>query len=185
MNKQTCKSAFKEALKEHDLTLVGDIRSYFTLQRGRDENDLLSVRLLCAKSVDPLIHGSHNGNEIKTIARFKFPVPRWEDVVDYFIFAFADIETIKVDFIIIAEADLRKRLDDMNKRPYNEKKFDLVFWLMPDDGLYETSKISVEGEWYWLSKGVNGRMFDGESNDFTQFLNNWKGIALDLNQGNR
>ena len=55
---------------------------------------------------------------------------------------------------------------------------------MPDCGLYETSKISIEGEWYMLSKGVNGRMADGESNDFTQYLNNWKGIALDLSQRN-
>ncbi len=184
MNKKTYKSAFKEAIKDHDLTLIGDIHSCYTVQRGSNKNDLLSVRLLCTKTVIPLIHGSHNGIEIKTISRFKFPVPRWEDVVDYFIFAFANDENSKIDFIIIAEADLRKRLDDMNKRPYNEKKFDLVFWLMPDNGLFETSKINIEGEWYMLSKGVNGRMADGESNDFTQCLNNWKGIWIDLSQRN-
>jgi hypothetical protein len=56
---------------------------------------------------------------------------------------------------------------------------------MPDGCLYETSNISVEGEWFWLSKGVNGRMADGESNDFTQFLNNWDALALDLDKENR
>jgi hypothetical protein len=177
MNKQIYKTAFKEALKRHDLTLIGDIHSNYTVQRGSNENDLLSIKLICEKSSDPLIHGSHNGNEIKTTARFKFQVPRWEYVVDYFVFAFVNTETKDVDFIIVNESDLRKRLDNMNKRPYNEKKFDFVFWLMPDGGLYETSKISVEGEWYWLSKGVNGRMADGESNDFTECLNNWDCIV--------
>lgn len=177
MNKQTHKKALKEALKQHDLTFIGDIHCNYTVQRGSNENDLLSIKLICEKSSDPVIHGSNNGNEIKTIARFKFPVPKWEYVVDYYFFAFVNTETNDVDFIIVNEAELRKRLDNMNKRPYNEKKFDLVFWLMPDGCLYETSRISLEGEWYWLSKGVNGRMADGESNDFTPFLNNWDDLT--------
>ena len=44
---------------------------------------------------------------------------------------------------------------------------------MPDRFLYETTCISVEGEWYYMSKGVNGRMADDTDMNYTAFLNNW------------
>jgi hypothetical protein len=49
----------------------------------------------------------------------------------------------------------------------------MVFWLMPDNNLYETTDLGAEGEWYFLSKGVNGRMADGSVQDYSEFLNAW------------
>lgn len=185
MNENIYETAFNEALKAHGLTLIGDIRNYYTLQRGDDKKDLILVKLVLPALVDNLKHGSHNCNELKTICRYEFPFPVWEQVVDYYVFAFTNTETNGVEFININEYDFRRRIDNMNKRAKHKKKLKLVFWLMPDGCLYETSNISVEGEWFWLSKGVNGRMADGESNDFTQFLNNWDALALDLDKENR
>jgi hypothetical protein len=47
---------------------------------------------------------------------------------------------------------------------------------MPDGSLYETNGICIspEGEWYYLSKGINGRMADKTDWCYTLFLNNWK-----------
>lgn len=185
MSENIYEIAFNDALKAHELTLVGDIRNCYTLQRGEDKNDLILVKLVFPAFVDKFKHGSHNGNEIKTICRYEFPFPVWEQVVDYYVFAFTNTETNGVEFINIGEYDFRRRIDNMNKRAKHKKSLKLVFWLMPDGCLYETSFISLEGEWYWLSKGVNGRMADGESNDFTPFLNNWDVITSDSNPKNR
>ena len=44
---------------------------------------------------------------------------------------------------------------------------------MPDKHLYETTDISAEGEWYYLSKRVRGRMAEQTEWDYTEFLNDW------------
>ncbi|BBE17584.1 hypothetical protein AQPE_1740 [Aquipluma nitroreducens] len=51
---------------------------------------------------------------------------------------------------------------------------EVTFWLMPDDCLYDCTNISAEGEWFFLSKGANGRMADDIDWNYTPFLNNWQ-----------
>jgi len=47
---------------------------------------------------------------------------------------------------------------------------------MPDRCVYDVTDISVEGEWYCLTKGTGGRVADSEELDYTQCLNNWDGL---------
>lgn len=54
----------------------------------------------------------------------------------------------------------------------------MVFWLMQDGSVYDTTNISVEAEWYFLSKGVNGRMVYGTDSAYTSFLNKWELLNL-------
>ncbi len=44
---------------------------------------------------------------------------------------------------------------------------------MPDEFIYNCTNISIEGEWYYLSKGLIGRMADKTEWNYTEFLNDW------------
>jgi len=49
---------------------------------------------------------------------------------------------------------------------------------MEDGFVYDATNISLESEWYFLSKGVGGRMADGTDLDFTSFLDSWERLKL-------
>ena len=57
------------------------------------------------------------------------------------------------------------------------KGVEMVFWLMEDGHVNDTTNISPEGEWYFMSNGVNGRMATGSEIDYTTFLNCWQRIT--------
>ncbi|MBN2728778.1 MAG: hypothetical protein JXR53_06095 [Bacteroidales bacterium] len=43
-----------------------------------------------------------------------------------------------------------------------------------DGHLVDTTSMGLEGEWYYLSKGVGGgSMIDGTDWNYTRFWNNW------------
>ena len=65
-----------------------------------------------------------------------------------------------------------------NRGSTDNQEIEMVFWLMPDNHLYETTDIGVEGEWYYLSKGMNGRMADGSYWDYSKFLNDWVRLKI-------
>lgn len=50
--------------------------------------------------------------------------------------------------------------------------FELRLWMM-DGRLYDTSNLGLEGEWYYLSEGLGGRMIDQTDWNYTRFLNHW------------
>ena len=137
----------------------------------------ISVQFIVSKLINKLIHKSYNGNEIQSIGIFRFALPTVGKEPDFFIFSFINSSKRKIEFIIIPSAELIKRL---NKKfaLTNNQKIDIVFWMMPDSYLYETTQIGVEGEWYYMSKGINGRMADGTAWDYTEFLNYWDRLVL-------
>ena len=92
---------------------------------------------------------------------------------DFLILAFQNTNKHCVDFIIIPTMELMKRLNKENRISTDNHEVEIVFWLMPDNHLYETTDIGVEAEWYYMSKGVNGRMANGTEWDYTEFLNDW------------
>ena len=133
----------------------------------------ITVRLICSKPVNPLKYGSNNGNEIESIGLFKFQLISAEKESDFMIFAFQNSVKHKIEFIIIPTKELKLRLIKGHLATTDNHTFKIVFWLM-DDRLYNCSDISLEGEWYNLSKGVNGRMADDTELDYTSFLNKWE-----------
>ena len=107
----------------------------------------------------------------KLLGYFKLNLPTEVKDQDFLILAFQNTNNHCVEFIIIPKKELMRRLNKMNRISTDNQEIDMVFWLMPDNHLYECSDISVEGEWYYLSKGVNGRMADGTEWDYSKFLN--------------
>ena len=172
MNNKLHKLAFLTTLKEHDLSVYFHRNDHYILIKNNDSSRIASVQLICSTKIDQAVHGSHNGNEIESIGNFKFIIPKWEDHFNFYVFAFVNATKTDSEFVIISDEVLRSRLTKLNRIPASGK-IELTLWLMPDHCVYDCTNISIEGEWYWLSKGINGRMADGESNDYTQSLNNW------------
>lgn len=176
MNKNIFRIAFNKALKEHGLTVYFEWDNHFLFVRNGNSSKIVSVQLVGSTKINPLIHSSRYGMEIEAIGHFNFYIHKWTDKINYYIFAFYNISK-GVQFVIIPENDLRARFQLQNRIPLKRKKVELKFWLMPDQCLYDTTNISVEEEWYYLSKGVNGRMTDGTYLDYVQYLNNWVGLV--------
>jgi hypothetical protein len=44
---------------------------------------------------------------------------------------------------------------------------------MDDKFLYDCTGVGQQWEWYYLSRGLNGRMVDGSVWDYTEYLNDW------------
>lgn len=80
---------------------------------------------------------------------------------------FVFTETLKA---MVPINEFKKRIDSNDNFDKGAVSFEIDFWLMPDNKLYETTNITIEGEWYFLSDGVSGRMADGTDMDYTEFL---------------
>ena len=56
----------------------------------------------------------------------------------------------------------------------------LTLWLMPDRKVYDTTGLSMEGEYWFLCTGSGGRIADGGDMDYTGFLNSWEILNTSL-----
>ena len=177
MYNKPIKSDFLRILKEHKLNVYFGKTNYFILIKGNDSSRIVCVELICSSKIIPEVHGSHNNNSITSIGQFKFTFPKWEDKVSFYVFAFLNTENYNVEYVIVKDEVLRKRFQKLNRFPLSSKMVDLTLWLMPDNKVYDATDISVEGEWYLLSSGVNGRMADGSDLDYTEHLNNFKAVV--------
>lgn len=137
------------------------------------ENHFLTVRLMISEQPNLLIHGSKNGIDLQAIGLFKFKQSLFDQSPDFYILMFQNIYNQRIEYLIIPNDELIKRLSLWSFVSAQQKSFRIVFWLLPDNSIYHTTRISPEGEWYSLSKGVGGRMVDKTDMDFTTFLNNW------------
>ena len=176
--KKAFKSAFNEAIEKHGLTVYFNRNDHFVMAHGKDSNQIISVKLVCSKKIDQSVHGSHNNNKLDGIGHFKFFIRKAEDQIDYFVFAFRNTIDQKIEFVIVTYVVLLNRLHNQNRIPIGIKKVELTLWLMPDKTVYDTTDLSIEGEWYMLSKGTGGKMADGTGMDYTGFLNNWNELIV-------
>ena len=177
MYKKTIKSDFRRILKEYNLTVYFNQYNHYTLIHGHDSSRIVSVELVCSTKIDLLLHGSHDNNVVDGIGHFIFTIPKWEEKINFYIFAFFNTEIQTIEYIIVPDEVLRKKYQRLNRLPVGSKKAELTLWLMPDNKVYDTAKISIEGEWYWLSRDADGRMADGTQEDYSEYLNNWEGMV--------
>ena len=177
MYNKPIKSAFLKTLREHDLTVYFNRNNYFILIKGKDSSRIVCVELICSSKIIPEVHDSHNNNAITSIGHFKFTIPKWEDKITFYVFAFLNTENHNIEYVIVKDEVLRKRFQELKRLPLSSKMVDLTLWLMPDNKVYDATDISVEGEWYLLSSGVNGRMADGTDWDYSEYLTNWNLIV--------
>jgi hypothetical protein len=166
---------FKEKLNEIGFSYRNLSNKYYKLHLEKDISHTIKVLFLGSEIVDKKIHGSRNGNVIQSIGYFTIKsFPKVTDV-DYLIMAFQDTFKIDIEYIIVPPGELIRRRENMfgYQPKRSRRRKELLFWLMPDRKLYETSGISPEAEWYYLSRGINGRMADKSDWCYTSFLNNW------------
>lgn len=166
ISKSTYIKALKQSFTNSGFTSAFERNDVFNLIRG---DKSISIQLLVSNKINAR-HGSHNGNETHGIGVFKFPLPPLELKPDYIIMAFENTITDRAEFLVIEYDDLIQRLTQRNRVKANTAE--AWFWLMPDRCVFETTNISIEGEWYYLSKG-QGRMADDTDWDYSQHLNNW------------
>ena len=104
---------------------------------------------------------------------FKFKYNSAENESDFITFAFQNSIKHQIEFIIIPTDELIQRLTKENRTRNGNHTHKIVFWLMPDGFIYNCAGIGLEGEWYFLSKGLNRRMADKTEWNYTEFLNDW------------
>jgi len=164
------KNVLKQAFSQNNLILVSETGTTFNLIRSNNTK-IISTQLIISSTINIRRHGSHNGNTIDGIGVYKFILPTVDLKTDYFIMALENTVYGCAEFVIVGYDDLVERLKKRNR--ILEDNVEVCLWLMPDRCVYDTTHISIEGEWYGISKGIGGRMFDETEMDYTLCLNNW------------
>lgn len=181
LTKKVYRSAFIEKLKENGLNVYFTKNGHFILIHGNDSSRIVSLELVCPTRIDPVLHGSHNNNVVDGIGNFKFVIPKWEEKINYYVFAFLNTTNRNIEFVLVPDAVLRTKFQNQNRIPAGGRKAELTLWLMGKK-VYDSTKLStsIEGEWYFMSSGSGGRMADGGEMDYTQWLNNWEVLNTSL-----
>jgi len=170
------KDEFEKKIIELGISYQCNTDGLYILYKDNVTNSILNAQLIFSEPIDESKLGSRNGNVIQSIGYFKLNLPTEVKDQDFLILAFQNTNNHCVDFLIIPRIELIKRLKKKYRTSTDSREIEMVFWLMPDNHIYDCSNISVEGEWYFLSKGVNGRMADGSEWDYSKFLNTWDGL---------
>lgn len=162
------------------VVVTSDEKIHIRLPESKNINQIdankatVSIQLIESK-IDPHhFVGSCNDTPIKAISCFNIEIPVINDQPDFYIFSFDNQEDSVVEFIVIPLGEFKSRLikSDMGKSFY------FVFWLLPNGKLFETTNISPEGEWFFMSGG--GAMAEGTDMDYSEFRNNWELIRAEL-----
>jgi hypothetical protein len=167
------KAEFEKKLYELGLSYQINPEGSYILSLINDVERTITVRLIFSELVNPLIYGSHNNNEVESIGLFKFKLNPAQSKSDFIIFDFRNSIKQQTEFVIIPTDELNKRLTKEDRTCIGNYTHKIVFWLMPDGFIYNCTDIGIEGEWYFMSKGINGRLADRSDWNYTFFLNNW------------
>jgi hypothetical protein len=173
LTKEVYKNAFIQAVKANDLNIYFQKNNHFILIKGDDSSKIVAVELICSIKIDIEAHGSRNNNTINGIGHFNFNIPKWEDKINFYVFALLDSVERNIEFVIIPDEVLRSRFQNQNRIPVGGKKAELTLWLMPCRKVYDATNISMESEWYF----INGNMAEGGEMDYSSYLNNWTGLV--------
>jgi len=160
---------FKRYLKDNGISIKSQTGGYFELLHPNHPEKIVTAQYNCPLPVDERIHGSRNNTLIKTIARFK--VEKYDIAPDFIVFPIHNPLKGKLYFALVPNKILVARIIN---RDHVDNSYEIVFWLMPDDHLFNCTSLSAEGEWFLLSKQAKGRMADDTDLDYTIFLNNWE-----------
>ncbi len=165
------KKEFEKELTKQGFVFFENSEGYYNITPKHRIVLPMTVQLVISKPVNHVYHGSQNGNEIDGIGYFLFSLNS-EHPPEYFVFAFQHLRDDSTQYMIISTEVLRKRLMKNMIRYRNGEHIELKLWLM-DGSVYNCSTMSLESEWYYLSKGRGGRMIDSTIWNYTRFWNNW------------
>lgn len=151
---------------------------FYNISSQKGGANPITVRLINSLSINNRVYGSKNGNEVRGIGIFKFKFVSSEHDPDILTFTFQNTVKNKVEFLIIPTQEFLRRHAKMNTKSVSNKSIVAVFWIMEDECVYETTDMSVEAEWYFMSRGVNGRLADRTAIDYSEYLNNWQRLIV-------
>jgi hypothetical protein len=169
---------FKKNLIEHGLSYQVYSDNLYHLHHDGSVGQTIKVKLICSAHADDSEYGSRNGNNIQSIGVFKFKLSSPETDTDFFILGFASTTYQRIDFVIIPTEELKRRFIKKNRNLTANHRISIIFWLMDYRYLYDCTGVGVEWEWYYLSRGLNGRMVDGTEWDYSEFLNVWDRLKI-------
>jgi hypothetical protein len=172
------KIEFEKKLKEHGFSYQWHSEDFYILSRSDDEGHKIKVQLISAEPTLEVLPMSHNGNKLQAIGSFKLNFMNKAKTSDIYIFAFKNTINLSVEFIVISSNEFKRRLKESYRISGDNQVLNMVFWLLADGNLYETTDVGIEWEWYFLSKGKNGRVIDHTDLDYTEFLNNWEMLKM-------
>lgn len=167
----------KRYLADNNINIVSENEGYLELTHPSVPNKIITAQYVISSPIDKNIHVSKNNTPIDTGARFLMPDLERNSPPRFFIFPFHNPKRETLNFAVVPSQILIERTHNKFKTDITKPTFELVFWLMLDDCLYDCTNISVEGEWFFLSKGINGRMADDTDRNYTSFLNNWQSLV--------
>jgi hypothetical protein len=163
----------KSALENQNFKLISESNDLFVVEN--ENKSIYKLQLVVSEPINIEMHGSHNGNIVDGIGVFDFEWPYINNMPEYFILAFENLINKNIEFVVIAASELLRRLTAIKRIVASKAYFWL--WLMDDCKVYETTYISLEGEWYFLSKGY-ARVADGKEMEYSEFLNNLSEILI-------
>lgn len=169
---------FEKKLTELGLSYSVHLDAYYTISSRTYSINPTVARLIQSLPVNNRVHVSKNGNQIAAIGLFKntFLTSGFES--DIFVFAFQNPDKNQAEFLIVPTLEFWRRHVEMNSKSVRRKGVEMVFWLMEDGFVFDATNISVEAEWYFMSKGVCGRMATGSELDYTEYLNGWRRLIV-------
>ena len=167
------KQGFEKKLKELGFSFQVIPYDFYILSPLNDVEKTIKIQLIYSEAADKRKYGSHNNNEIESIGLYKFKLNPSESQSDFIAFAFLNSIKHQIEFIIVPTELLKHRLINGTRLRSENHLFKIVFWFMPDGFVYNCSDIGIEGEWYFMSKGKNGRMADRTEWNYTEYLNRW------------
>lgn len=171
------KSLFENELSKQGFVFKETLDGYYNITPRNRIVLHTKVQLVISKPINLIYHGSQNGADIDAIGYFRFGMNS-ETPSEYMVFSFQHLGNDNTEYMIIPTQELRRRLKKDIIRYRNGEHQELRLWLM-DGHLYQSNNLSVESEWYYLSKGRGGRMIDVTIWNFTKYWNNWVMGSLD------
>jgi hypothetical protein len=168
---------FEAKIQELGFTIISSRGGFYRLCDKNDCKYLIKIQLFLSKSALIRPDGSPNERITQLFSFFNTQDFDTSENPDAVIISFRNLQNNLIEYLIIPGEDFKNRLARIIKNSTGNKRINLVLWLLEDGSVFDTTDISPEGEWYFISKGNNGRMADGTDLDFTNFLNDWKKLT--------
>lgn len=161
-------------LIERGITFQRYPDDFYFISLNNEAHRKIRIKLISSDQVNESKQGSKNGTVIQAIGYFRFPLPNGDNEPDFFIFGMEDRAIQGIDYVVLPQEEFSKRIIGKILNPTENRIVEIVFWLMPDRCVYDCTGIGMEGDWYFISKGVNGRMADGTDWDYSEYFNDWE-----------
>ena len=166
------KTAIHKSLNENEFVINFEGNDGYYMIKNNNDFRTFSMQLVIANSIDIKME-SNESNKV-SMNYFKLNIPIGQEYPAFFIMALENAGANYPEFIIIPSMKLSEKLFDLGISW--KRKVELCFIVYPDAKVFDITSLSLEGRWYLLGKGINGRMADGSVYDYSEWVNYWDGL---------